>query len=82
MEQQQIISAFSALGQVIEDLLSQDHSSLLNLTEFDQLKALIAKEQHYNGWFTPDQIKLALQEIRPWLEESTLKDWLSAYQFI
>ena len=81
MEQQQIISAFSALGQVIEDLLSQDHSTLLNQTEFDQLKALIAKEQHYNGWFTPDQIKLALQDIRPWLTETTLQNWLASYQF-
>ncbi|MEY4351356.1 MAG: hypothetical protein RL078_1433 [Bacteroidota bacterium] len=81
MEQQQIISAFSALGQVIEDLCGQDHSSLLNQTEFDQVKALIAKEQHYNGWFTPDQIQLALQEIRPWLTETALNNWLSAYPF-
>ncbi|MEY3592761.1 MAG: hypothetical protein RLZZ38_1752, partial [Bacteroidota bacterium] len=49
MEQQQIISAFSALGQVLEDIIEKNSSSLLNQNEFDQLKALIAKEQHYNG---------------------------------
>ncbi|MFM8596217.1 MAG: acyl-CoA reductase [Flavobacteriales bacterium] len=81
MKRQQIISAFSALGQVFEDLLSKEHSKLLNQTEFDQLKAIIAKEQHYNGWFTPEQIHLALQEIRPWLTTEALTAWLSPYAF-
>ena len=81
MEQQQIISAFSALGQVFEDLSTQDSSKLLSQTEFDQLKALIAKEQHYNGWFTPEQIYMALNEIRPWLRQEALTTWLAAYTF-
>lgn len=81
MEQQQIINAFSALGQVLEDLSTQDSSKLLSQTEFEQLKALIAKEQHYNGWFTPEQIYMALDEIRPWLRQEALTTWLAAYTF-
>jgi hypothetical protein len=81
VEQQQIISAFSALGQVLEDIIEKNSSSLLNQNEFDQFKALIAKEQHYNGWFTPEQIYLALKEIRPWLRSDALTSWLGSYSF-
>jgi hypothetical protein len=81
VKQQQIISAFSALGQVLEDIIEKNSSSLLNQNEFDQLKALIAKEQHYNGWFTPEQIYMALNEIRPWLRQEALTTWLASYTF-
>ncbi|MEN9743000.1 MAG: hypothetical protein RLZZ65_805 [Bacteroidota bacterium] len=81
VEQQQIIDAFCALGQVFEDFLEKRPSKLLTADEYARLEAIIQKEQHYNGWFTPEQIHLALHELRPWLTKEALQNWLTPYQF-
>ena len=63
----QLVNAFSGLG---EYLLNPD----------DQLKALIDSEHHYNAWFTPENVKLAVTSIGKSLNAADLIAWLSKYQ--
>ncbi len=63
----QLVNAFSTLGQY---LLNPD----------DQLKALIDSEHHYNAWFTPENVKLAVISIGKSLNAADLTAWLSKYQ--
>jgi hypothetical protein len=42
---------------------------------------LIQREQHHNGWFTPEVIKNAFGEIAAWLDQAQLEQWLAPYTF-
>jgi|Laugresu1bdmlbsd_1035121.scaffolds.fasta_scaffold00570_6 hypothetical protein len=82
VERSQIISAFAALGEILE-ALAKDQPRPLTCTEaeWEALQQLIEREQHHNGWFTPDAIKMAFQEIAPWLSNVQLNNWLATYSY-
>jgi hypothetical protein len=82
VERSQITSAFAALG-VILAAIAQDQPRPATCTteEWDALLELIQKEQHHNGWFTEDAIKMAFQEISSWLQTERLEEWLAPYAF-
>jgi hypothetical protein len=82
VERSQIISAFAALGEILKSL-AKDQSPPLTCTqeEWETLNQLIDHEQHHNGWFTPDSIKMALLEISPWLTKECLAKWLEPYTY-
>jgi hypothetical protein len=44
-----------------------------------QLQQLADTEQHYNPWFTPQNVGQAIQAIGSSLNEAQLEQWLSAY---
>jgi hypothetical protein len=82
VERSQIISAFALLGDLLEALAKdQPRPSTCTLDEWDVLINLIEREQHHNGWFTPEDIKTAFLEISPWLTTERLSTWLTAYSF-
>ena len=82
MERSQIISAFALLGDLLEALAKdQNRPSTCTSEEWDYLINLIEREQHHNGWFTPEDIKTAFLEISPWLTTERLSTWLTPYSF-
>ncbi len=46
---------------------------------FDDFKNLIALSQSHNGWFTPEQVRFAVQSWAEALTEENLSQWLSVY---
>lgn len=48
---------------------------------FDRMIGQIESAQHYNGWFTPEQMRYALQSWAQALTENNLTTWLQPYDF-
>lgn len=82
MERSQITSAFAALGTILAAIAKDQQRPLTCTTnEWESLLHLIQREQHHNGWFTPEVIKNALGEISAWLDQAQLEQWLAPYTF-
>lgn len=47
--------------------------------DLDRFLQLIKNEIHYNGWFDPQNICIAIQNIASWLKPDTLKNFISSY---
>src|SRR6185312_15968261 len=45
----------------------------------DELSAVIRDEHHYNAWFTPENVELAVKSIGGMLSKDNLLKWLSNY---
>ena len=67
MTLQERIAAFVGLGERIDQLSD---------AEFE---ALVFRVENNNSWFTPDQVKLALQGLVNMLDEKKMKSWIGAY---
>lgn len=73
------IDAFVKLGKYLTDFCDKCYS---NAPQVDQdLKEIIARAGHHNGWFTEDNILFSLQQWGDLLTEKNIKDWLSNYSF-
>ena len=73
------IDAFVKLGKYLTDFCDKCYSEN---TEVDsQLKEVVARAGHHNGWFTEDNILFSLQQWGDLLTEENLKEWLSKYTF-
>lgn len=82
MERSQITSAFAALGTILAAIAKDQQRPLTcTTTEWESLLHLIQREQHHNGWFTPEVIKNAFGEISAWLDQAQLDQWLAPYTF-
>ena len=68
MQTQHRITAFSALGKLLQSLSD------------DEIFTLTRKSSVNNNWFTERNIRLALQRITYYLKEENLKQWLNSYQ--
>ncbi len=77
------IVAFAALGKFLsqfdeENIVRQD--DLSNNTSFYELfSQTIEYAKHYNSWFTPSEVKIALTTWSKALTEENLKDWIGNY---
>ena len=73
------IAAFVKLGNYLTDFCDKCYS---NDPEVDQnLKEIVMRAGHHNGWFTEENILFSLQQWGDLLTEENLKDWLSKYSF-
>nr|WP_321412944.1 acyl-CoA reductase [uncultured Allomuricauda sp.] len=73
------IAAFVKLGNYLTDFCDKCYS---NDPEVDQnLKEIVMRAGHHNGWFTEENILFSLQQWGDLLTEKNLKDWLSKYSF-
>ncbi|WP_186756494.1 acyl-CoA reductase [Echinicola salinicaeni] len=68
MTLQERINAFVALGKRIDAL--QEY----------ELDELAFRAENNNNWFTPDQVKLALQAIVKMLDETVMNEWMRKYK--
>ena len=82
VKRSQIISAFAAIGEILAAFAKdQSRPATCTAAEWEALVALVQKEQHFNGWFTEDAIKMAFQEIALWLTSEQLQEWLAPYAY-
>lgn len=75
MNKQERIAAFAGLGQRLREVLE----GKITTPAAERLAAAIETEQHYNGWFTPDNVRYALRSLRDMLTQEQLELWLSDY---
>jgi hypothetical protein len=80
---EQRIQAFVQLGKVLGALANNSEwpGFELGLTqeEYDSALQVVQNQVPYNGWFTPDNVSLALNNWSNALEEDNLKAWVSEY---
>jgi hypothetical protein len=74
MKLERRIRSFAALGKVIRDTIAGENN---NYSE--RLNSIIEKQQFSNSWFTPENVKEALNAIATELTEENLTIWASAY---
>ncbi len=60
-----LINALKTLGKLLTNPTSQ-------------LSAIIESAQHYNAWFTPEEVKKSLNSLGKMLNEDELEHWFSA----
>lgn len=77
--------SFIELGKFLsqfEDGNNTQKSGVLNNDQFfDGFAEIIQMAQHYNGWFTPEQVYFAIKSWANALTESNLDQWLASYNF-
>jgi hypothetical protein len=80
---EQRIQAFVQLGKVLGALANNSEwpGFELGLTqeEYDSALQVVQNQVPYNGWFTPDNVSLALNNWSNALDEDNLKAWVSEY---
>lgn len=80
---EQRIQAFVQLGKVLAALSKNEAwpGFELGLTqeEYDSALQVVQNQIPFNGWFTPSNVSLALNNWSTCLEESNLKNWVSEY---
>ncbi|TAI48711.1 acyl-CoA reductase [Flagellimonas allohymeniacidonis] len=78
-EQKSIVQAFVKLGSFITEFVEkQDHPEIDGLTDFSEV---LQKAQHQNGWFTVENIIIALKNWGKLLTKTHLEQWLKKYPF-
>lgn len=86
MEIKKKIESFCKLGQFLqqfetETLINSDLKELNDLF-YDRFQDLIKKQYHYNGWFTEQNVRTAINSIAKTLNKEQLETWLSKYKDI
>jgi hypothetical protein len=71
------INAFAKLGEILRNPDPGYFRSLAS--EIKELSDLINKVHHYNPWFTPENVKFALNAIGRCLNVSNLEKWVKRY---
>ncbi|RXR22641.1 acyl-CoA reductase [Flavobacterium stagni] len=78
-------TALLQLGQFLQQFGTEQpikNSAVLhNDLFFDRMLGHIETAQHYNGWFTPEQMRFAVQSWAAALTKSNLDTWLEGYDF-
>jgi|694.fasta_scaffold01211_27 hypothetical protein len=82
-EVKQRISAFVQLGKTMKELAESDtwpgFNCGLNKEEFTAFQQVVHSHIHHNGWFTPENIRLALLAWSEALTEENLLKWIAPY---
>ena len=52
---------------------------VLRSIPMEELKTVLERAQNKNGWFTSDSCSFSLNEIKNWLNEDALKNWIETY---
>ncbi|MBR9854695.1 MAG: acyl-CoA reductase [Algicola sp.] len=73
------IDAFVKLGKYLTEFCEDCYQN--NSKVDPELKAIIERAGHHNGWFTEDNILFSLQQWGTILTKQNISDWLSGYSF-
>ena len=75
------INAFEALGNYINTIASDYENYLKNNKVSNEASQLLENAKPHNGWFTSENMLLALRNWSEALSKDNLLRWTSAYQF-
>jgi hypothetical protein len=73
------IVAFTKLGSVLNELLSQKYTLPLAEAYKNRFQEDLIRAKHHNGWFDERECKRALHGIASWLSEEALIGWIDQY---
>jgi hypothetical protein len=73
MDLKQKISDFVRLGLRFREIAE------LQPTAADPFAELIQREQHFNGWFTPENVRMAFRSLAEMLSAKALDEWVQRY---
>ncbi len=73
------IQAFIKLGEILKDFC-ENRESPYTLKWGSHLNSAVETANSYNPWFTPENVKLALQSIAASLTPEALHTWFSPYR--
>ena len=77
MKLEERIESFATLGKILRDALSGKPGSFYN-----RLNPIINSQQRNNPWFTPENVKRALNAIANELTDDNLATWTNAYPML
>lgn len=74
------IEVFEEFGTVLSELNNGNREHKVSVELADDFDYLMDSSIHFNGWFTQDMIKNALNGIVQMLQPGQLLDWISPYK--
>ncbi|HPC97971.1 MAG TPA: acyl-CoA reductase [Bacteroidales bacterium] len=77
MKPEEITKGLAALGDILRDSASGRKGRYSSLID-----SVIARQQTVNPWFTPENVRLALDAVASNLETEKLEEWVSRYPLI
>src|SRR4051812_32549880 len=84
MEIEKKINDFAELGTFLAQFGTTDSKkrelNRLNNLFYDRFEELIKKQYQYNGWFTEDNVRLAISALSEMLKKNELEKWTGAYK--
>jgi hypothetical protein len=85
VKRKELIKGFDQLGKLMcalgENQEWKDFSIGVTQEEYSDLQTLILRQKQLNGWFTAENVRLALSALGAQLNQSTLDAWSSNYAF-
>jgi len=85
MELQKRIEAFAVLGDFLRQFstkgISMNENVPYNLAFFDRFVKEIENAQHYNGWFTQENVLFSFEQWALNLNKQALDNWVKPYPF-
>ena len=75
-DHRKIFIAFVKLGDILREFFNSFNSESEWHIAFDEI---INTAKHHNGWFTPENVRFALEHWSELLTHDKLSDWLSKY---
>ncbi len=85
MELQKRIEAFAALGDFLRQFstkgISMNENIPYNQAFFDRFVKEIENAQHYNGWFTQENVLFSFEQWALNLNKKALDNWVKPYPF-
>jgi len=77
------IQAFSEVGRFLNQFKTtgpkKDNAVMYNSDFFDEMQHKISSLEHYNGWFTTENVLFSIEQWANALSEKNLKQWISRY---
>jgi hypothetical protein len=85
VERDKIIKGFDQLSNLMRSLGEnapwKDYSIGITQEEYDELNDLIVRQKQFNGWFTQENVRIALKALGEQFTESKIHAWLATYSF-
>jgi hypothetical protein len=85
VEKNELIKAFVCLGKIFRLLGDNEawpgYGPGVSEDEYNQLQAVIRKEQQLNPWFTESSVRSALKGLAAMLETPRFTEWADSYSF-
>jgi hypothetical protein len=78
MELSERIKSFSALGEILRNSLNGEYV-MIGRDQSVKISTLIDKQHLNNPWFTPENVRTAINAIAAELTEENLVRWTSSY---
>ncbi|MFN5910639.1 MAG: acyl-CoA reductase [Bacteroidota bacterium] len=85
MKQEDIVRGFIQLGKLMtavgEGREWSDYSLGITEEEYNNLERLVIRQKQLNGWFTEENVRLAMNALGRQLTATDIQNWISHYRY-